>query len=120
MAAVAKASASISVLGPSGSGPFNLLHSLSVDGWVGPFSIVIPNGTVLQDIVVIGLQGLSTVEAFAITSDQAIIMNYNANTQGLPLNANGFQLFVDTILTVVRVTNTSGVGAAITYVAAGT
>ena len=104
MASVAKVQASLSILGPSAS-ELNLLHSLSVSSWIGPFTIAIPNGTVLQNIIVMGVQGLSQIHVFAITSDQSISIFYNANTQGLPLTANGFHIFSDTTIIAVQITN---------------
>ena len=119
MASIAKLMASMSVLGPSGFGPFDLLHALAVTNWVGPFGVSIPNGTSLQPLIVIGLGGISAVKAFLVTSSQTVLLNYDNSTIGITLTANGFHLFSDTNLTAISLSNNSGVSADVIYMAAG-
>jgi hypothetical protein len=119
MPAVAKASADLTIIGVGGTGPYSLLHSLSAQAWVGPLNSVIPTGTAVQSIIILGIQGLSLITSLLITSDQLVTIFYNAASPGLTINPGGFHIFSDTAITAVSVTNVSGVAANVTYCAAG-
>jgi hypothetical protein len=119
MAAVAKLEAQLTILGEGGTGPFELLHSLSAEAWAGPLNTVIPTGTSAQSIILLGIQGLSSITSFLITTDQQITVFYNGAVTGMTINPGGFHAFSDTNITAVSLTNVSGVAANVRYAAAG-
>jgi len=119
MAAVAKLQAKFTILGPTIAGPFDLLHSLSVLAWTGPLNVVIPNGTAVQSLIILGLQGLSLITSMLITSDQTITVFYNGADIGLTIAPGGFHAFSATSMTAVAITNVSGMNANVTYACAG-
>jgi hypothetical protein len=119
VAAVAKLEASLTILGEGGSGPFELLHSLAAEAWAGPLNAVIPTGTSTQSIILLGIQGLSLITSFLITTDQQITVFYNGAITGIVINPGGFHAFSDVSITAVSITNVSGVAANVRYGCAG-
>jgi len=120
VAAVAKMQTKMnlsSVLG--GVSPLELLHSLTVAIWAGPFNVVIPTGTSAQSLIVYGQQGVSQLRALLLTSDQQITVFYNSSVAGILMFSGGYHALCDTTLTAVTLTNVSGVAANVTYFAAG-
>lgn len=119
MAAVAKFQAKFTVLGPTIAGPFDLLNSTAVLAWLGPLNVVIPNGTAVQSIIILGIQGLSLITSMLITSDQVVTVFYNAAVVGLTIAPGGFHAFSATSITAVAITNVSGADANVTYAVGG-
>jgi hypothetical protein len=119
MAAVIKLKAGMAIIGPYRGSTLDLLHSLSAEAWGGPFNAVIPNGTAVQSLIILGIQGLSQITSMLITADQQVTIFYNTSVQGLLINPGGFHVFSDTSITAVAVTNVSGVEANVEYLCAG-
>ncbi len=102
-------------------GPLALLHSLPATEWVGPLNTQVATGVTEQALVVFGTQGITTVTAYLITTDQNISITYGAaaSNVAIPLNANGFHAKSGTSLTEITITNASGSTANLVYLIAG-
>lgn len=119
MAGVVRAEGKLSIAGPDGvAGPPDLVFSLAVTKWFGPSTVTIATGVTAQALIVIGTQGLTTIQALLIKSDQLITVSYNSGT-AFQVSAGGFHLLAGTSLTGVTITNASGSTANVTYIAGG-
>lgn len=103
------------------TGPLRVQHSIAQTEWVGPFNTQVVTATTEQSLLALGTQGLTTVTALLITSDQNISITYGTASVNVPvdLNANGVHCMSGTSLTAIAVTNNSGNTALITYFIAG-
>lgn len=102
-------------------GPLSVIHSITQTEWVGPFTARVVTGTVEESILAIGTQGLTTITALIITSDQNISITYGTAASNAPvdLNANGVHCMSGTSITALAISNSSGNTALITYFIAG-
>lgn len=114
MAGIARLEAKISTTTPLGlTGPLDLVEQLAVTVDTGPLLVQVLTGVSGQGVRIIGTQGITTVTAALITSDQNISISYNGGT-AISLVAKGFHMFSNTSITAMSITNSSGNTAAVT------
>jgi hypothetical protein len=114
MAGIARLEAKISTTTPLGiTGPLDLVEALAVTIDTGPLLVRVLTGVSAQAVRIIGTQGITTVTACLITSDQTISISYNAGT-AISLVAGGFHMFSNTSITAMAITNASGNTANVT------
>lgn len=104
-------------------GPLKFEKSIAVDEWYGPYTLEVATASVeVATGIFTANIGLTTMTAFAITSDQTISVTYGTAASNAPvtLTAGGFQAMQDTSLTEVTISNSSGNTANVTVWAAGT
>lgn len=120
MAGIARSRVEMSVTGPLGIvGPLTLFPAIAVVEWFGPSTVEVADGVSGQAVAVIDAQGLTTVTALMITSDQDIAVSYGGGT-AIALLAGHVHLLSGTSLTAMAITNASGFTANVTYLLAGT
>ena len=102
-------------------GPLRVSHNIAQTEWVGPFTTQVTTGTTEQSLLALGTQGLTTITALFLTSDQNISVTYGTAASNAPvdLNANGVHCMSGTSLTAVAISNSSGNTALITYFICG-
>lgn len=101
--------------------PLRVVHSIAQTEWVGPFTTEVATAITEQSILALGTQGLTTITALLITSNQNVSVTYGAAASNAPVNldANGVHCMSGTSITALAISNSSGVTALITYFIAG-
>lgn len=122
MAGISRVKAEMGITDRFGPGdPLKIEHALSQTMWTGPMTVQVADSTTEESIIALGTQGLTTITALMITSDQDISVTYGAAGTNVPvaLSANGVHLMSNTSLTALSITNASGSTANVTYCVAG-
>ena len=101
--------------------PLRVVHSIAQTEWVGPFTTQVATGTTEQALIAVGTQGLTTITALLITSNQNVSVTYGTAASNAPvtLDMNGVHCMSGTSLTEITISNNSGNTALITYFIAG-
>lgn len=93
---------------------YDHIHSLGVERTF-PFEFTVADGITDQSPIVIGATGIVTVEALVVTTDTDISVTLGAagSNAAFQLNANGILVLIDTSLTDMSFSNSSGATATV-------
>lgn len=120
MPGISKMIAKMLIADQFGNEALEVEHALSQTIWF-PFNAQVADSVTEQAIIVLGTQGLTTITALILTSDQDISVTYGAagSNVPIPLSANGLHAMSNTSLTALSISNASGSTANVRGMVAG-